>query len=293
MTTYRDIAKNGEYFITFIIRLVHDSTLILLKLINVIFNFWFIETLLIAVLVFGILIFYNTKEHISLTSGNKVNYISDLFNYLKKHIETLFDPINNQSRVFIAILEALLIILTVSPLFWTTLIKKGYLVILLPFILFFICQSLNNRSLSVLGIIFIFSGVIYISSNRMVGYYPPQAFNRNVPVVFQNDFTYANQYLRKDATLSRTPFILNFSKFERFCKICRMGTNEIPFDKYDDICIVGLSDTNFDNLLPPDFTLARKKGVKLTWLDKQQFKYLTPIPKVRYSIYEYNKLGRE
>ena len=70
-----------------------------------------------------------------------------------------------------------------------------------------------------------------------------------------------------------------------------MGTNDFQLDDYNKIWVIGRQDFNYANFIPIKFKLIKKK-VNLSWLDRIQFKYLTPIYTRRYAVFEFHKAER-
>ena len=120
-------------------------------------------------------------------------------------------------------------------------------------------------------------------------YYPPSHIGGGVPIVFQNEFAYSNAYLRGKSDRGKEAFILDQSRFERYCKVCKMGTDKIRLENYDKIWVVGRYDYIPENVIPPNFRLVRREE-GLSWFDKVQFKYLTPIYSGWCAVSEYQKL---
>jgi hypothetical protein len=200
----------------------------------------------------------------------------------------IFDLDLTVNRVLISFIGAFLILLSVHFVFWRNLINRRFLLILFPFLLFVLYVNCTKKTLSVLSVLFIVSGLLYMASNRVSDYYPAPAFDKTMPIIYQDEFSYSTQYLISGNQSSEEPLIWDFSEFERNCKLCKMGRSEIHLENYDKIRIVGREDFNPDKIMPANFILVKKQEC-LSWFDRLQFKYLSPLHPMRHTIYEYHK----
>ena len=268
--------------------------LIILKTINVLFNFWFVELILISGLIFGLLtlleIFGRNNSNESILKF-PFNYISSLLSFFKNKLKHIFDLSHDYNRVLLTVIGAWLIILTVNQIFWTGIIRKRFLTILIPFLLFIIIRYFHKHALNILAIVLLCSGLIFTSSNRVAGIYPPQSFDRDLPIIYENEWAYATQYLKRPKSLHAIPFIADYSSFYRRCRLCRMGTDNIQFDKYHQIWVLWSNWSKPDKFIPADFKKAQEGLPNFTWLDKLQFKYLTPLSKTQYLVFKYSKIN--
>jgi hypothetical protein len=278
LAIYKSFFKSNEQTISFYLyNLSINTGRILVKLANIIFNFWFIELFLLVLLVVFILILLKIKD--DLKAGNiKISSVSFF---------RIFDTTNVKGRLLVTVICALLIILATNQIFWRPLINKKYLFILCPYMFLLLFFIFDKRTLHVISVFLIISGLIYTSSNRIVEWYPPDTFESKVPVIFENEFSYATQYLKIDKNKSASPLIRDFSNMDMYCKLCRIGTDEIPFEEFNSFIYVSIEKK--DNPVFTGFVLKSKSDIKYTWLDKLEFKYLTPIPKTKFKIFEYQR----
>jgi len=112
-------------------------------------------------------------------------------------------------------------------------------------------------------------------------------------VVYRNEFLYSTQYLRRGVEDLPGPYFSGKTLFNANCRVCRMGTREIPFHDFDDVWVVDWSSSNPESRLPSDFVLIEKADTFLTSLDKFQFKYFTPIYTQYPSLFKYRRLTSE
>lgn len=293
---YRKMNINGTGITSFFYSLFYDSILIVLKTINTIFNFWFVEPLLIALLIFVVLFSLEIMARNNLVKGKILVvpfvYLSAIISFFKEKLIRLFDVNRDFNRFLITIMGAWLIILLVNPIFWTGIIRKRVLTILCPFILYIIFRNFNKKALYVIASVLFCSGLIFVSSNRIAGIYPSGSFDEDIPIIYENEWAYATQYLRSHKKQIHGPFIIDYSSFKKRCWICRMGTENIPFHEFDIFWVVWQSRSDPRKFIPGDFILTNKIDANLTWLDQLQFKYLTPLPKTKFSIFEYKRIHK-
>jgi len=269
---------------------IRKLVLLVAKTINVLFNFWFVELLLTALLLFGATLMLELYRRIRQQKPNSTfsfTYLSAATSFLKEKAGHLLDVRHDYSRVFLTVIAAWLITLAVNPVFWAETIRKRFLTILLPFILYIIVRHFDKKSLYVLASLLFCSGLIYISSNRVAGIYPPPSFDDEAPIIYQNEWAYTTQHLRSTEKPSEPPFITDFSSIRKNCRICRMGTKDIPFDQFDTLWTVWSHRSDPDHFIPAEFKKVEGGMPNFTWLDRMQFKYLTPLPKDRYLVYKY------
>lgn len=199
---------------------------------------------------------------------------------------------SENSRLLTGTMCALLILASISPFFWTDLRYFRYIIILLPFILILIYRNYDRITLSAISVVFILSGLLYVSSNIVSDYYPPPSFEKLSPVIFKDEFAYSNQYMRAGNEGPTKPYLLR-SKFDRFCKTCSMGISQIPFDRFEHFWVADRVEYEPHMLIPSRFTLVDKKEVGLTRSDKYQFEHFRPFATLRYATFEYRISGKE
>jgi hypothetical protein len=199
---------------------------------------------------------------------------------------------SDDGRLLTSTMCALLVLLSVSPFFWNDLKHFLYVIPLLPYILILIYRNYGHVILSAISFVFFISGLLYVSSNIIAGYYPPPSFEKLSPVIFKDEFAYSNQYMRAGSERPTKPYLLD-SKFDKFCKTCSMGISQIPFDHLENFWVVDRVEYEPHILIPLRFALTNKKEVGLTGLDKYQFKHFRPFSTWRYATFEYHIAGQE
>ena len=293
LTIYRksDIQHTGIAHLFYV--LFRDLFQVISKTWNVLFNFWFIEPLLIASLIFMVLMIleiFNQSHRKDINIIGPVKYLFILVSFLKDKIKNIFNVNRDYIRFLLTFLGAWLIILAVNQFFWTGIIRKRFLTIFCPYLIYLIFTYCNKRTLNILTIIFLCSGVIYISSNRVAGVYPPPSFNDKIPIIYQNEWAYTTQYLSKHREPPENPFIFDFTSFNERCILCKMGTNDIPFDSLDSFLVIWNNDSDPQNYIPPEFSMIEQGKPNFTWMDHIEFKYLTPLPKTTYLRYKFKRI---
>ena len=163
--------------------------------------------------------------------------------------------------------------------------------IVLPIGLILLVKYLRPRLLDALALALLASGGIYLFSNQMVEWYPPQAFDGPHQVIFENEFACANHYLRRGFGTGEEPVLVDFTMFEKYCKLCRIGTDVLDAGGVDTLQFVGFErpEPELAKVFtpPPGFSLSRTEDVRMRWLDRVQFRHLNPIPKRRFKVYTY------
>jgi hypothetical protein len=141
------------------------------------------------------------------------------------------------------------------------------------------------------ALMLVLSGGMYLFSNRMVEWYPPQVFDVSHPVVFENEFACANHYLRRGLIIGEEPVLVDFSFFDKYCRVCRIGSDVLDAEGFDTLQFVGFERSEGERaemfVPPPGFVPAREEDVRFTQLDRLQLRFLTPIPKQRFMVYTY------
>lgn len=329
MTTwYLHVIYGGLSFHGYVWHLFNDIMRTSRELMTVLFNFWFDETLLVALLLLLVAMFFDLKSkssseqyknqyskealysilaglcmlvtlnlliaHSSLRMwvGAPIVLLVLLLLFLKgKEIDVL-DLRVDRNRIILAVIGAVLIILCVSPIFWRNLKYQRFLLILSPFILLLVFRICDKRVINTISMVLIVSGLIYVLSNRVSDYYPAPLYNKEMPVIFQNEFSYSTQYIRDWKVTQEEPYIIDQSSFQKYCKICTMGKSDIDFSGHDWVSIVAFYKYDASPILPSDFVLVEKTE-NLTWLDRMQFKYLTPLHPGRQATFIYKKVVPE
>jgi hypothetical protein len=292
LTTWRDMAGAG--LPAYLVRLVSDFVTIALKTVNVLFNFWFVEPFALALAVFGALVcgeyalqWRSAASHAATGGASLRRHVRCLAQRLRAFVDVRTET----GRLALTVLSAWIMLLAVSPVFWRALLNKKYMVIVLPLVCVLLLKMFRPRFLNILALVLCLTGGIYLFSNRILEWYPPQVFDVEHPVVFENEFACANHYLRRGLRIGEEPVLVDFSMFEKYCKVCRIGTDVLDVEGADMLQFVGfaLSEEELAGVFtpPPGFVLAHTEGVRLTRLDRLQFRYLTPIPKRTFAVYTF------
>ncbi|MFA5014650.1 MAG: hypothetical protein WC549_03810 [Actinomycetota bacterium] len=295
--------------------LFYNTTKLCHELTNLIFNFWYEETLLLGILLFW-LIQSKAKDNINklllliITYGT-ISYIFTNYNlirarafipivllllpilFVKLKLLNLFKSLNfKETRILIAIAGALIILLFFNTLSWRELTLKRFLSPILPFVLYYIYLRLNKRTLHFVSTIFIISGLLYIFSKGVSDGFGPPASNKITKIIFQNAQSYSNQYLTYDKNSNNEAVIIETTEFNQFCVLCRMGTSYINFKEYYDINLIAKDNFDYRKLIPNEFKLIENK-INLSLLDKLQLRYLTPIYENKYGEFIFSKNKRK
>ncbi len=297
--------------------MLSDASLMIYQVGKILFNFWFKEIFLLALLFFGFFFFLTERKRLLQPFKNTRSTVIQIaiffmvlallcffvvFGYLRIRYAIIIislivalkyageissyklDPV--KIRMLFSVIAGILILLAVNPYFWRDLRSSRFINIFMPYLLFFIIKVFNKRLLIAFGALSIVSGALYLQSFGLAGMYPPPAVDGDTTVIFQDVMAYSTQYLKKDHG-SKVPIILDFKPF-RVCRVCRMGTNDVDFERYEKIVVVGRDDFDIKNAIPGEFQLIAKNDY-FSPLDTMLVKYLTPLFDWRYSIYELGK----
>jgi len=325
-STYLSVISSGDKITLFLYRIISDLTKISFELGKTLFDFWFMEIFLGAFLIVGsYYLLFPVGNGFDATSRNdrenifhytlfvlmifivfevfvrndllRVRHIAPIiicvifwtiFRLQKFKFMHILDSDLFVNRLSISLLIGILILLSISPLFWRNLIDSRFLQIYIPYLLLIIYLKMDKIGIYLISVIFLISGAFYLSSNRISDFYQPPSYNKDIPIIFQDESCYSTQYIKHGMNILKEPFILD-PYFEKYCRICRMGKKDINFSNYNKIWIIGRYNFDPELFLPFDFKLI-KKIEHLTWLDKLQFKYLTPIYPRHYATFEYNRV---
>jgi hypothetical protein len=316
-STYLSIKTKENSITWFFYSIFNDILKINFELGHVFFNFWFVELFLLSFLAL-ILVYYFVYK----LNGYKIDHnlysvsITTFIFLISSHylirndflrlrhavliiiglmiilsckikITDIFYVNRDKNRLFLSIFGGLLILLSISPFFWRDLINSRFLQLLLPFLLLFVYLKSHRTVLYSISIIFVTSGVLYIFSEGVSDWYPPASVSeRNV--IFQNVPSYSTQFLRSKKENVARPYIIDTTEFKRSCRVCNIATKSLEVSGSDKILAIGYHDWDHKKYIPEGYEII-KKNDNLTWLDKLQFKYLTPIHSKRFAIFEYQK----
>jgi hypothetical protein len=86
------------------------------------------------------------------------------------------------------------------------------------------------------------------------------------------------------------PFIVDYNFSRQFCRICEMGTDDIPFETFQTFRLIGKAEYDPGQIVPENFVLIEAKTENLTWTDRFQFAYFHPIFPNYFKIFEYSRI---
>ncbi len=202
----------------------------------------------------------------------------------------LIKKINLQAqntRLFFSILGSSLIVLWANQFFWRGLIDARFVIVLLPIFHLLVYRNFSKRILNIFACIYIFSGLLYLNSSGLADNYPPPAVQSEKPVIFMDAYAYSTQYFCGNEKSVESPYIIHMEPFDKFCKLCQMGTPNVPFDSLTSFYLVWRATQDPANAIPSYFNRVNKSEPNLTWFDQLRFKYLHPVYTRRYAIFEY------
>jgi len=317
-STYLSIESKENNITWLFYSIFNDIIKINFELGKVFFNFWFVEFFLLSFLALSFFYYFVYKLNDYKIDRNLYGISIAIFIFLislqvfirndflrlrhaaliiiglmiilscKIKITDIFYVNHDKNRLFLSIFGGLAILLSISPFFWRDLVNSRFLQLFLPLLLLFVYLKSHRTILYLISIIFSISGVFYIFSTGVSEWYPPPSVSeRNV--IFQNVRSYSTQYLSSRKENVVRPYIIDTTGFKKSCRLCNIATKSFEVNRSDKISVIGYHDWDHKKYIPDGFEIIRK-NVNLTWLDKLQFKYLTPIYPRRFATFEYQKV---
>jgi len=192
-------------------------------------------------------------------------------------------------RLVTSIFCAVLILLSVHSMhmFLTRDLREArFLDILMPLILLLFYRSCSRKTVVSVSLVFFISGLLFVTSNGISDHYPPPHVVPGLPAIFQDEFAYSTQYFYEAPSSSESPFIM-VSKFDKSCRVCKMGITDIPLLHFARFRLVTRNGFDPGNFLQDRFRPCSDRRPNLTYLDRLQFRYFTPIHPVHYVVSEY------
>lgn len=284
------------------------------------FNFWFKEPFLAAALI--ILIFLCISVGRKLMKNIPVSFTEKLWVYflflltieivlrlgLMKTIFVLpffifiggmvvvgayqrrSEILSSDFRLILSAAAGVFILLWVNDHFWRQVIEARFLTVLLPVFLLLLVRTSNSKLLFTMSSVFVVSGLMYAFSSGLSDNYPAPRITEKLPVVYQDAYAYSTQYFYSSP--ADNPFIADFTPFDKDCRVCKMGREDIPFEMFDTLLVVWRSNSDPSKRLPGSFTLVSKEDRSLSTLDRFQFYHFQPIYSRRYSVYTFVNKSR-
>ncbi|GAB4377520.1 MAG: hypothetical protein Kow0042_25400 [Calditrichia bacterium] len=188
--------------------------------------------------------------------------------------------------VNLSLFSALIILISLDPFFYRTLIHHKFAIILIPFLVLFLLNY-STRLLKVVSVALVVAGILYLSSSSVDNAYVAPAVEENSPVIFFSPGAIATQYLKSESFQKQNPYVLDLSGFNKACRVCSLGTDNIPFDELNEFFVVGSSAFQPADWIPPEFQLQNMTYPGFTPVDKFIHAYFTPIREVRYPLYRF------
>ncbi|MFH1460521.1 MAG: hypothetical protein ABIG64_09175 [Candidatus Omnitrophota bacterium] len=314
LTEYLHVRKIDEGILFWLFSLVYNFSWISYEFVNLIFRFWFQETLLVAVLIYLIALWKDAKTESQDNNKKIPSYFAagffilficfqlNIFRVrsgavifafliimaLRFFLKPGFDFSDKQVKIIVSIFLGLLIVLTISPVLWRELTHYRYLTAFLPLIFYYMNITLPKRALNVTAIILILSGVFYLNSKGISAEYPAPFLKNKAPVVFENVHAFATQYIM--GSRLKEPLIADMSGFDKFFKIGNRKAPELNLKEFERFWVIGDASAETFKFVPEGYIL-KNKAVNLSWWDQQCFKILTPINKNYYAVFEYTRNG--
>ena len=192
----------------------------------------------------------------------------------------------SQKRISHAILAGLIILLTVSPFFWRDLRNSRYLAVLLPIIFLWIVFHFDRKPVLRFSFVMIASSILYLSSKVLSDYLPPSGLPYGPTYVYENHAAYADYYFHQYPNLDKQPLIIDMSFLDKYCSICKMGTEVSDRDYFDSIYLVARDNYDINSFLKlHNLKIMNVKDIGLSTTDRFQLKYFTLL-KDRFLLYK-------
>jgi hypothetical protein len=303
-------ALNGAGAAAAVKGLVHDLTRAAFSIGAILFNYWFVETFALALAVFfavllarrrGLRLAIPLLAALLLLAGALVEAellrarhailplagLGLLAAWSRRHWP-FFDIRQADDRLITGVGGALLILLTANHFFWTDLLQTRFFLALFPLLVLLLARRLPAAARNTLALLMIVSGLMYTASNGLSYSYPPPAVTGGGPVVFTTVNSYSTHYLRCDALRGEEAYILDDLMFERSCRVCRMGTDQVPFDQMERYLLVWLVLHDPLEAVPATHVPIGEEP-HLSRLDRLQFAALTPLRTHYYVVSEFRR----
>ena len=195
---------------------------------------------------------------------------------------------DDRNRLSLACIAGGLLLLALSPLFWRDLREARFFIVLLPFVLMLIYTNFQRTVLLTFSVLLLVSGLLYVTSNGIADWFPPKYIEEPRPTVYESVFAYSDRYLRSDAANGTVPYFIYMRHFNDYCRVCKMGTDKIPYDKFDSMTVVTLS-ASTATTIPSTFVCSKQDPYGLGWIDSFRFRYFKPIYPWYFSAYQCEK----
>jgi hypothetical protein len=294
LNIYKVIKKLSGGFYNLIYYLIHEIYQVIKETIALIFYFNYKELLFFSILILSFIIITTIfskyqKENSNSFSINK--FVKWTWLSLKDFLSGNADKKSINRRMILSIICALMILLVINPLMWREMLLTRFLFILYPLLLLVISNLYVSR-LHIISIIMLLTTILYIPSNKVSDYYPPPAIKDiGTPVIFYDAFTYSTHYFKIDRGHNDIPLILDLTAYNAFCRICKMGTSEFDFNKYNEIHIV-TDNHRINSLMPAGYFLAATKP-NLSWFDQFLYSRLTPRDNTYFCVFTFKRLIKQ
>lgn len=200
------------------------------------------------------------------------------------------DVVDRSVRFVLSIGSGVLLLLTVNPIFWRNLVDRRFLGVLLPFGVLLAARHLPAATQRALGAVLLCSGVLYLCSNGLSNYFPPTVVCGGGHIVFQDEMAYADHYFRCATDETTALYITDRSKFQKFCRVCEMGTNVVPYEDFEALRFICRHDFDPGVLLPDNFIQVDSQPL-LTGFDRRLFSWLTPVGTTHFTLFTYRREG--
>lgn len=295
--------------------LLYDTFIACVTGAQLLFNFWFEETLLLAFIAFlvclardigrgaparwaglAVLGLFFVSGTLFRTGLIRVRLAwvpllaGLLFAAWNRRRYPFFDHRDAGDRCLAGTIGGLAMLLAVNQHFWTSLVQVRFLLVLFPLLLVYLARRLPRTALRGLAVLMICSGLAYTASSGVFLYYPPATVSGPGPLVFADVYSWANQYFHSDPQERHRPWIIDQSNYETSCRVCRMGADRVPWERFEDVRVVGPAGKDHRDLVPGDFRLT-DLDVRLSPLDDLQFALLHPIHSQRYAVSRFRRVA--
>lgn len=211
----------------------------------------------------------------------------NLYFFIKLRV---FDLLNNDQRVVLGVyFFTFILILFMTSVFWRNLVNVRFLVLLVPWTIFFLIRTLNVKQFNIVNIIMIISGLFYGVSSGIAQSYPANIDIEGKNIIHYNPNTISTYYFFYRENPQNIPYILNKTNYQKSCRICDFGDNRIPYDELNRLLILAKKSNDYSDQIPAEFTLEQVTEASYNYFDNRLGKIFTPVYKNKYFLYELNK----
>lgn len=318
---YLKAAKNGNAVSGFLYNIVYNPIKLSFEIVNLVFNFWYLEIFLLAmasIIVFGIFLAKTTEDGRSALKEKMLPVliisigaflyslcfigifrirtitvmiiVSAVALFYKSRNMRLRSLDAESKKILTAITGGMILLLIFNIVSWVEITERRFIILFYPLIIFYLINNFNKKMVKFISIIFMITGLLYVFSFGISHSYAPPALAGMSTAVFQDVEAYSTRHLVVNSAGADEPYILDFYIFNKSCKLCKIGTDDIPLNNFNTLWVIAKSNFVYSKSIPAGFKLT-DKILYLSSIDKLMFRYFKPFNTDYYCIFKFEKDG--